>query len=130
MAIPSSCICIASSSLSKLVVLSALMNASFSSHQAIHSNSIPIFTDCAKREGGVGTLVVFPNLTICHTFPPSLSILTDALITLFMTVHRILDLASDTYSVFSDSKNALRSLKYLLTRNTLTSAIQRSLTHE
>lgn len=92
--------------------------ALFLDRSSAHDQSIPVYTDGSKSDAGVGFGVVFPNFSRGCALPPSL-IFTAELSAILSALTIIFTLPQRSFTVFSDSHNALESLTNFISQHPL-----------
>ena len=93
----------------------------FLEHSSSHARTTHIYTDGSKSQQGVGSGVVIPELNISDSasLPNSASIFTAELYAMLLGLEILLRLPPRNYTIFSDSKSALQSLKQHSAKNAM-----------
>ena len=76
-----------------------------------HRDTVPIFTDGSKSDGGVGFSVVFPSLSRSFSIPTPSSIFTAELRAILYSLSVIYVMPETDFTIFSDSLSALQAMK-------------------
>lgn len=105
----------------------AIIAALFREHMETHSNTVSVFTDGSKSEDFVGCAVTIPamNLSDSRSLPTDTSIFTAETIAIVIAMELIDKLPPQNYTIFSDSKSVLATLKHFETKNPYTNKVRR-----
>jgi hypothetical protein len=79
------------------------LHALFAEHQAEHNNTVPIYTDGSKSDGGAGWAAVFPATTVSGKLPIHASVFSAELSAIISALEHIAEQPQAAFTIYSDS---------------------------
>ena len=87
------------------------IKAKFLDHDAIHKNDSKLFTDGSKSEAGVGCAIIHDGTSYLAKLPDHASVFTAELTAINGALDLIYNSDKKSFTIYSDSKSAINSLK-------------------
>jgi hypothetical protein len=103
------------------------LHALFAEHQAEHNNTVPIYTDGSKSDGGAGWAAVFPATTVSGKLPIHASVFSAELSAIISALEHIAEQPQAAFTIYSDSLLDSGSSGYLQRAATCTESSQADL---
>ena len=103
----------------------------FLEHAELHIDSTSVYTDGSKSDGGVGSGVVVPSLSLSDSasLPKEASIFTAELFAIILGLELIRHIPSRNYTFYTDSRSASQALRQYAPKNAFVTKIKGLIHH-